>query len=121
MKELIIEAKTQNLEKVMAFVDEALEECGSSMKARLQMEVAVEEIFVNIASYAYQPETGNAVIRLETFDDPTSVSVTFKDAGTPYDPLMKEDPDITLPAEARKIGGLGIFMTKNSVDDIHYE
>ena len=121
MKELIIDAKTENLDAVLAFVNEALEECGSSPKAQMQMEIAVEEIFVNIANYAYHPGSGSAVIRLETSDDPTSVTVTFKDAGIPYDPLLKEDPNTHLSAEEREIGGLGIFMAKKSVDDIHYE
>ena len=121
MKELVIEAKPENLDKVLLFVDQSMDEFGSSPKAKMQMDIAVEEIFVNIANYAYRPETGYAFIRLETSDDPTTVTVTFKDTGMPYDPLAKPDPDITLSAEERQIGGLGIFMAKKSVDDIRYE
>ena len=121
MKELVIEAKPENLEKVLSFVDQSMDEFGSSLKAKMQMDIAVEEIFVNIANYAYRPDTGYAFIRLETSDDPTTVTVTFKDTGMPYDPLAKPDPDITLSAEERQIGGLGIFMAKKSVDDIRYE
>ena len=119
MKELVIEAKPENLEKVLSFVDQSMDEFGSSLKAKMQMDIAVEEIFVNIANYAYRPDTGYAFIRLETSDDPTTVTVTFKDTGMPYDPLAKPDPDITLSAEERQIGGLGIFMAKKS--DIRYE
>ncbi len=121
MKELIIDAKTENLGKVHEFVDEQLEANGCSMRSMLQMDIAVEEIFVNIANYAYTPETGKAVIRVDTANDPNRVTVIFKDTGIPYDPLAKEDPDITLSSEERKIGGLGIYMAKKSVDDIQYE
>lgn len=121
MKELVIEAKPENLDKVLSFVDQSMDEFGSSQKAKMQMDIAVEEIFINIANYAYRPETGYAFIHLETSDDPTTVTVTFKDTGMPYDPLAKPDPDITLSAEERQIGGLGIFMAKKSVDDIRYE
>ena len=87
----------------------------------MQIEVSVEEIFVNIAHYAYGPETGKATVRVEVTDDPVEVSVTFIDRGVPYDPLAKKDPDITLSAEQREIGGLGIFMTKKIMDNIVYE
>ena len=83
--------------------------------------VAVEEIFVNIASYAYAPEKGSATVRVEVSEEPVSVTITFVDHGTPYDPLSKDDPDVTLPADAREIGGLGIFMTKQLMDDVAYE
>lgn len=121
MKELVIDAIIENLGEVLEFVDRQLEKCGCSMKAKLQMDIAVEEIFVNIASYAYAPETGQAVIRVDTDHDPGRVTVIFKDTGIPYDPLAKPDPDITLSSEQRQIGGLGIFMAKKSVDDIRYE
>ncbi len=121
MKELTIDAKTENLSRVLEFVDEELEKSGCSMRSMMQMDIAVEEIFVNIANYAYTPESGKAVIRVDTANDPNRVTVIFKDTGTPYDPLAKEDPDITLSSEERKIGGLGIYMAKKSVDDIKYE
>ena len=121
MKELTIDAKTENLSRVLEFVDEELEKSGCSMRSMMQMDIAVEEIFVNIANYAYTPESGKAVIRVDTANDPNRVTVIFKDTGTPYDPLAKEDPDITLSSEERKIGGLGIYMAKKSVDDINYE
>ena len=119
--ELNIEAIEENLEQVMAFVDERLEAVGCSMKAQMQIDVAVEEIFINIAKYAYHPEKGNAVVRVEVSDDPVQVAITFVDHGKPYDPLAKEDPDVTLGAEERPIGGLGIFMVKQTMDDVKYE
>ena len=91
------------------------------MKAQIQISVAVEEIFVNIANYAYAPEEGPATLRLEVDEEPLVVTVTFIDHGTPYDPLAKEDPDITLSAEDRQIGGLGIFMVKETMDEVIYE
>ena len=119
--EIEVEAVKENLEKVMAFVDSHLEEAGCPMKPQLQIDVAVEEIFVNIASYAYHPEKGNAVVRVEFAEDPITVSITFIDHGVPYDPLAKEDPDVTLSAEERAIGGLGIFLVKQTMDDVVYE
>ena len=119
MRELDIEAKTENLDQVLAFVDEELEKYECGMKTQMQIDIAVEEIFVNIAHYAYNPAVGKATIRIEVTDG--TVSLTFIDNGVPYDPLAKEDPDITLSAEERQIGGLGIFMVKKSMDDVKYE
>ena len=121
MSELTLEAKTENLDKVLSFVDEHLEEQECPMKTQMQIDIAVEELFVNIAHYAYNPEVGPVTIRVEVQKEPLAVTVTFIDHGVPYDPLAKEDPDITLSAEERQIGGLGIFMVKKSMDDIAYE
>ena len=100
-------------------VIEQLEAVDRPMKAQMQLEVAVEELFVNTAHYAYAPETGNAAIRTEITADTTEV--TFIDSGMPYDPLAKPDPDVTLSAEERQIGGLGIYMVKKSMNDVRYE
>ena len=121
MRELNIEAKTENLDAVLGFVNQHLEEMECSMKTQMQIEVAVEEMFVNIAHYAYNPTIGPATIRVEVQNDPLAVIITFIDHGVPYDPLKKEDPDVTLSAEERQIGGLGIYMVKKSMDDISYE
>ena len=121
MQELNIEAKTENLDKVIAFVDEELDKLEISQKIRVQIDVAVEELFVNIAHYAYRPDVGPATVRVEVEKEPPAISITFIDHGIPYDPLAKEDPDITLSAEERNIGGLGIFMVKKSMDYIEYE
>ena len=121
MKELEITAINENLVKVLAFVDKELEKVGCPMKAQLKIDIAVEEIFVNIANYAYRPECGPATIRVEVLKEPFQVILSFVDHGIPYDPLAKRDPDITLSSEKRAIGGLGIFMVKKSMDDIAYE
>ncbi len=119
--ELTIEARKENLEAVTEFVDGYLEKLECPMKAKMQIDIALEEIFVNISSYAYAPGTGVATVRVDTEDDPKSVTLTFTDSGIPYDPLAKEDPDVTLSAEERQIGGLGIYMVKKSMDGMEYE
>jgi len=119
--ELELEAVPEKLEEVQAFVDERLERADCPPKAQMQIGVAVEEIFINIASYAYAPERGTATVRVEVSEDPVTVTVTFVDHGMPYDPLAREDPNINLPAERREAGGLGIFMTKKLMDDVSYE
>ena len=121
MSELNIEAKTENLDQVLAFVVGKLEELDCPMKAQMQIEIAVEELFVNIANYAYNPEVGPATVRVDVLDEPLSVVITFIDNGVPYDPLAKEDPDVEQTARNRQIGGLGIYMVKQSMDDINYE
>ena len=119
--ELVVEASVENLGQVQEFVNSHLESVGCSMRAKMQIEVAVEEIFVNIANYAYAPDKGNATVRVEVTEDPVTVIITFIDHGKPYDPLAKEDPDVTLKAEDRVPGGLGIFMTKQTMDGLEYE
>lgn len=121
MKELKIDALTQNLDQVIAFLEEELEAMDCPMKTMLQIDVAVEEIYVNIASYAYTSGVGYAIIRVEGLKDPDGVSITFIDEGIPYNPLEKADPDVTLAAEERQIGGLGIYMVKKSMDNMEYE
>lgn len=120
MKEICVSAITENLPKVMEFVDTELEAMDCPLKAQSQIDIAVDELYANIASYAYNPEEGPVTIRVEVNDDPLSVIITFIDNGVPYDPLAKDDPDVTLSAEERGIGGLGIFLTKKLMDDIEY-
>lgn len=121
MKEMTITATVENIEKVTYFVNEQLEAIGCPMKAQMQIDVAIDELFGNIAHYAYNPETGPATVRVEVTEAPVSVIVTFIDHGIPYDPLKKDDPDLTLSADEREIGGLGIFMVKKTMDEITYE
>ena len=111
----------ENLGTILDVIEEKLDQMECPMKVHTQIAIAVEEIFVNIAHYAYKPETGPATVRVEVEQDPPAISITFIDHGVPYDPLAKEDPDITLSAEDRDIGGLGIFMVKKSMDSIEYE
>ena len=121
MKELTIEAKIENLEEVLAFVDEQLERLNCPVRQKTHLDVAVEELYVNIAQYAYDPEIGWVKLEIEVNDDPLSVSITFIDNGKPYDPLKAEDPDITLPVGKRQIGGLGVFLVKKKMDHVKYE
>jgi len=121
VKELTVEAKTTNIEAVTDFVNEQLEALDCPMKAQMQIDIAIDELFGNIAHYAYNPEIGKATVRVEVIEDPLAVTITFIDNGVPYDPLAKADPDTTLSAEEREIGGLGIYMVKKSMDDITYE
>ena len=121
IQELTIEAVTENLEQVMEFVDVRLEDAGCPPKVQMQIDVALEEIYVNIANYAYNPETGPATVRVDVSDEPVTVTITFVDHGIPYDPLAKDDPDITLSAEDREIGGLGIYLVKKMMDEVVYK
>lgn len=131
MKEFIVEAKIENLDTVKDFIAEELEAFDCSMKLQTQLALVVEEIFVNIAYYAYSKDTrasnlqreqpsakgGNVAIRIAVGDE---VIIEFEDCGKPYNPLEKDDPDITLDAEKREIGGLGILLVKNMTDAIKY-
>ena len=116
--ELVVPARKERLPDVQAFVAGRIEE-HCSMKTQMQIDLAVEEIFVNIASYAYAPGEGTATIRTEIDGD--FAVITFIDRGVPYDPLAKEDPDVTAMAHERQIGGLGIFLTKQVMDEVRYE
>ena len=119
--ELELEAADENLARVQDFVNARLEAVGCPMKAMMQIGVAVEEIFVNIAHYAYAPDKGRATVRVEVSRDPVTVTITFIDHGMPYDPLARTDPDVSLPVDQRDVGGLGVFLTKKLMDDVIYE
>ena len=121
MKELVVEADRQNLLEVQAFIDEQLEEVGCPMLTQTTIDIAVEELFVNIANYAYDQDKGVAVVQVSVHEDPLSAEITFIDNGKQYDPLAKPDPDTTLSVKERKKGGLGIFMVKKSMDSVTYE
>ncbi|MBQ3265460.1 MAG: ATP-binding protein [Ruminococcus sp.] len=117
--ELTVPADVDRLHDVLAFVDDLLEQHDCSMKAQMQINVALEELFVNIAHYAYPDSAGKATIRVCVHSE--YAEITLIDSGIPYDPLAKPDPDITLGAQDRPIGGLGIFMTKKLMDYVSYE
>lgn len=121
MEEIKVKAELGQLETVIQFIDGQLDKISCGVKAKLQIEVAVEEIFVNIAHYAYPDTDGMAVIRFG-FDGKANIAtICFLDSGTPYNPLVREEPDTTLSAEERSIGGLGIYMVKKTMDSIMYE
>lgn len=118
--EITVPAELEKLKDVNDFIVEKLDELDCPPRAQVQLEIAIEEIFVNIANYAYNPVIGKATVRMDVDEDARRVSLRFEDEGTPYNPLAREDPDITLGAEERGIGGLGIYMTKKSMDDVAY-
>ncbi len=119
-KKLKVEAKKENLDQVLEFIRSSMDEMTDSTKTKLQMELASEEIFVNIANYAYGGETGNVVIHVDMDRTNSQIAVTFIDSGTPYNPLEKADPDMAASAEDRQIGGLGIYMSKKTSDQMFY-
>lgn len=117
MKEMRIVADDQNMETVHTFIRSCLpEDCTSTIINKIDL--AVEEIFVNIAHYAYNPEIGEAWIAA-SFED-NVLTVIFKDTGKEFNPIAKADPDLSLSAEERDIGGLGIFLTKKFMDSVEY-
>ncbi len=123
MNELTIEAKTENLHTVFDFIVPRMEEIGCDKKMIRSCKLCVEEIFLNIANYAYNPEVGNVKMTIDICGDPKPVKVifSFADSGTPYDPLSNDDPDIDADIDERRIGGLGIFLVKTKMDDVSYE
>ncbi len=115
MHELIIEAALENMDEVQDFVSGHMEDCP--MNIQNQISIAVDEIFSNIARYAYNPDTGGATVRVAIGDD---VTIEFEDSGTAFNPLAAGNPDLTLSAEEREVGGLGLFMVKKMMDAVEY-
>lgn len=115
MKELVVEAKIERLEEVQDFVRSALDGCTPKVLSKIA--ISVDEVFSNIANYAYRHEIGNATVRVTVDDD---IKIEFEDSGMAYNPLDNEDPDLSLDADERQIGGLGIFMVKNLMDSVEY-
>ena len=111
MKSITEEAKIENIAVITDFVNSILEANGCSAKVQMEIDIAIDEIFGNIAYYAYTPKTGEATVQ----------ELTFIDKGIPYNPLENKDPDVTLDIEKRKIGGLGIFLVKEMMDEVSYE
>ena len=120
MKSKTFPARTEALPEVLSFVEETLESCGCSMKHQTSICVALEEVFINVASYAYGEQGGDAT--LEIGFDKGNRNVTFRlvDGGVPFDPLQRPDPDVTLSLEERQIGGLGIYIVKKTMDAVRY-
>ncbi len=121
MSALEIAALTENFGQALALVNAELEKMECSLKVKTLIDVAVEEIFVNIAHYAYVPDTGDVNIEVTSRKKPREITIVFRDHGVPYNPLEKPDPDTSLPAEKRPIGGLGIYMAKKCMDAMEYE
>ena len=121
MKEKTFKATIENTAAAVAFVEEALEEAGCPMKAQMQINVAMDEMFVNIARYAYAPGEGDATVRFELDEATRTAMITLIDSGVPFNPLAAAEPDTTSAAEDRPIGGLGIFLVRKTMDDVQYE
>ena len=119
--EMFITAKKENLPAVINFINSKMEAAGCPMRTVMQVDVAAEEIFVNVALYAYEGGEGPVSVRVDIPESRGEVIITFTDSGMPFDPLAKEDPDIGQSAEQRSIGGLGIFMVKKTMDSCSYE
>lgn len=120
-KELVVKADTNNLDKVQLFIDEELEKVDCPMKIQTTIDIAVEELFVNIANYAYGEDSGEVIVQVKMNEDPLSIEITFIDSGKEYNPIKKPDPNTSLSLMERQKGGLGIFMVKKSMDDMTYE
>ena len=117
---ITLPATVENIGKITAFVEGRMEEKDCPLKQIMQVSMAVDEVMANVAMYAYAPGTGDVTVAVDFDDGSRTVSITFIDRGVAFDPLAKEDPDVTLPAEQRKIGGLGILLVKKTMDDVAY-
>ena len=113
-------AKVEALSDVLGFVDQTLEMYECPMKIQTAICVAIEEVFVNVAHYAYGDGEGDMTLGIGFDEESRTVTFRMSDKGVPFDPLKKPDPDITLSAEEREIGGLGIFITKKTMDTVEY-
>lgn len=120
MAEKRFEALGKNLEPVISFLEENLESLGCPFKEEQQMCIAVEELFINIVNYAYPESAGPADVKIRELPGRV-IEVILCDGGVPFNPLELKDPDITLKAEDRQIGGLGIYMVKKSMDEVTYQ
>ena len=119
--ELTVIATLENYDRVAEFVEGELEIRDVPMAAQAQIVIALDEMYTNVAKYAYGEDPGEVTVRLDFTEQITEVKMTIMDCGIPYDPLKRPDPDVTLEAEARQIGGLGIYMVKQMMDDVSYE
>ena len=119
-KTITMDAVLANLDQALAFVDENLEQMDCPMKQQMQVDLAVEEAFVNVASYAYGEGTGPVTLSVSEEKETGRLVIRLSDSGIPFDPTARKEPDLSLPAEERQIGGLGIFMVKKSMDELRY-
>ena len=101
-------------------MDGELEQLDCSMKAQMQIDIAIDEIVANVSFYAYTPGTGNVEIGFDYEPETRTAVITFTDSGVPFNPLEKEEPDTGLTAEEREIGGLGIFLVRKTMDSMEY-
>lgn len=121
MSDMTVAAKVEALSQVIQYINENLKNFGCHEELINQIDLAVEEIFVNIALYAYNGGEGNALISMELYGNPPQAIIRFSDRGKPYNPTAREDPDLLLPLQERPIGGLGIFLVRKCMDSMEYE
>ena len=121
MKEFKLIASIENLEQVINFINKELDSNACPAKIKTQIDVVIDELFANIANYAYKEKDGEVIIKIDFEENPKCVEITFMDRGIPFNPLEREDPDITLSINERQIGGLGIFMVKKIMDEVTYD
>ena len=113
-------AKTEALSDVLGFVEQMLDSFECPIKIQVALCVAIEEVFVNVAHYAYGEGEGNMSLGIGFDEESRAITFSMTDKGIPFDPLKKPDPDISLSADEREIGGLGIFITKKTMDSLTY-
>lgn len=120
--QITLSASVDEVKKLTHFVNGHLEVLGCPQRVRIQVDVAIDEIFSNIVKYACMPETGPVTVKIKVDGNPPGVIISFFDRGIPYNPLASEHPDLTrLPKAKRRIGGLGLFLVKKIMDDVSYE
>ncbi|MBR5345976.1 MAG: ATP-binding protein [Clostridia bacterium] len=120
MKEITVKAAIANMPLVIGLAEEVLEQAGCSMRVQMQIDVAIDELFGNVAHYAYPDGEGDAIIQCGVDPETRVFTFVLKDRGIPFNPLDRPEPDVTLPAKDRKIGGLGIFLAKKTMDELTY-
>jgi len=121
MEKRIFKADTKELDNLFEYSSQILKTLLFSSHDIIMINTALEEIFVNVAHYAYENHDDNAVVEVYLDNDQKKVVFIFRDSGTPFNPLEKEDPNITMNSQDREIGGLGIYMVKNIMDETTYE
>ena len=114
MDKWTLDATIENVATITDLIDAKLEEAGASMKAEMQINIVIDEIFSNIAKYGYASGKGDATVTLDILEDPLRAEITFINSGEPYDPLAQEDPDIHAALDDRPMGGLGILIIKKT-------
>ena len=120
MDEIILKSNLDNLNPLLVTVEDLLEDKRISTKSKLQLELIIEELFVNICNYAYEKE-GQVKIQYGLFENPLRIVMNFIDEGVEFNPLNKEKPDLTLDADQREIGGLGLTIVRKNVDKLDYK
>lgn len=115
------ETEIKDITAITEFVENELEKIGCNMKTIYQINIAIDELVSNIVKYGYRGKKGPVTVKVIERLEPHSVYVRFEDEGIPYNPLANADPDVTLSADEREVGGLGIYMVKQSMDSVKYK